>query len=198
MLGASAHVGWLVHEMAPDDPPVQVVTVPGPPIVVQLPAAAAPTAAAASDTSPDTPAAYATCGGMDRSRHARKSKRERRHRIEGADAAISCSDETTCTIDRTLLAKILDDPRVIAKQGRLVPSIRDGKSRGLKLYGVRRGSLPALLGLRNGDLLVAVNDHALDSPSAAMSVFSTLSDSDPLLLEIDRRGQSLTMEYSVR
>ena len=54
-------------------------------------------------------------------------------------------------INRTLANYILMDREVLFEGARLVPSLRDGAMQGFKVYAIRPGSLPDVLGFRSGD-----------------------------------------------
>ena len=81
--------------------------------------------------------------------------------IEGAEEAIECTESGTCeiecTVDRAFAKELEADPGLFAKQARVVPST----SGGYKLYGIRRGSLPKLLQLKNGDALTEIDGKAI-------------------------------------
>lgn len=75
----------------------------------------------------------------------------------GAERAVDCTEEHRCTLDRKYMEEMLANPASVTAQLRIMPSVRDGQVRGLKLYGIRPGSLAKLLGFRNGDLVVSIN-----------------------------------------
>ncbi|MBK7829035.1 hypothetical protein [Nannocystis sp.] len=116
----------------------------------------------------------------------------------GLERAVACPGENRCTLDRTYLAELLADPSALAGQARIMPSVRDGVVRGLKLYGIRPGSLPRLLGYRNGDLLLSVNGLPLIGADAAMTTFSRLRRADTLAVELERKGERMIMTCDIR
>lgn len=96
--------------------------------------------------------------------------------IEGAEEAIECTEsdscEIACTMDPAFAKSLAADPELLSKQARIVPST----SGGYKLYGIRRGSLPKLLLLRNGDALTEIDGKAivgLSGLSDALTQFAT-------------------------
>ncbi|MGB1015100.1 MAG: type II secretion system protein GspC, partial [Nannocystaceae bacterium] len=93
----------------------------------------------------------------DKKKPAKKKKKNDRA-IPGAEDAINCDESgNQCTVERAFVEKLLKNPMALAKQARVIPSIKDGENRGFKFYGIRKGSLPRLLNLKNGDLLTSVN-----------------------------------------
>lgn len=122
--------------------------------------------------------------------------------IEGAAAGIECegleSTAVSCQIDRALLDQIMADPAVLAKQARVVPHVRDGVVYGYKLYGIRRGSLPKLLGMQNGDAITGVDGKSLDSLEAVMDIYAALRDGRKgVVLDVERRGASMTVTVEI-
>lgn len=117
--------------------------------------------------------------------------------IEGAEDAINCSGDS-CTVDRAFVEKLMADPAMLAKQARIVPSKRGGETQGFKFYGIRRGSLPRLLGLKNGDMLTEVNGEALDSVDQAMGLAIKLRQASNLSVSIVRKGQTIRKEITIQ
>lgn len=117
--------------------------------------------------------------------------------FEGATCSVSTGRKRSCTLTRTSFDKLLADPTRLAKQARIVPMIRDEQTRGYKLYGIRRGSLPKALGIKNGDTLVAVDGNRMTSLDQAMDVYNTLRDAKTLTMDFERRGEPYTLVLSI-
>lgn len=118
--------------------------------------------------------------------------------IEGAAEAINCPTEHTCTIERAFVEGLMANPVKLAKQARIVPKQRDDEILGYKLYGIRRGSLPKLLGLKNGDMLTAVNGEELKSMDKAMALYTKLRRASNLSVSIERKGKTITKEFQIQ
>jgi hypothetical protein len=116
--------------------------------------------------------------------------------IPGAAEAVACPSEGKCTIQRTFIDTLAGNPALLAKQMRIVPSQKDGKVEGMKLFGIRRGSLPALLGFQNGDTIVRIAEHDLTSAEDALAIYSKLRDFDRLTIDFVRRGEPLLLEIA--
>lgn len=112
--------------------------------------------------------------------------------------AISCAAENACTIDRSYLIELLANPSSLNRQVRIIPSLKDGEVRGLKLYGIRPGSLPKLLGYKNGDLLLSINGVPLTNSEAALTSYTNLRRSDILSVELERKGERMTKTCDLR
>ncbi len=114
------------------------------------------------------------------------------------EPALYCPEPERCSIPRAVIDEILADPANLSRQARIMPSIRDGVVRGLKLYGVRRGSLPRDLGFNNGDLVMSVNGLPLTGMDEAMTAYTKLRHVDKFVLEIDRKGELLRKEITIQ
>ncbi|WP_147442134.1 type II secretion system protein GspC [Corallococcus exercitus] len=89
----------------------------------------------------------------------------------------------------------LDD---LMMQARVVPSFRDGRAVGFKLFSIREGSLYSRLGLRNGDVLQRINGLDLDSPDKALEAFNTLREARRIELLIERGGTPVRKVFDVQ
>ncbi|NVB36710.1 hypothetical protein G6O69_02625 [Pseudenhygromyxa sp. WMMC2535] len=128
----------------------------------------------------------------------RERKRNSRE-IEGATEAIQCdSDYASCSVDKAFVEKLLANPAQLTKQARIVPAVRDGETTGYKFYGIRPGSLPKLLGLKNGDLLTSVNGQQLKSIDQAMGLYTKLRRASHLSVVIERKGQTINKEIDIK
>ena len=118
--------------------------------------------------------------------------------IEGAKDAIKCESENACTIDRVWLEGVLSNPASLTKQARMMPSVKDGETRGFKFYGIRPDSLPKLLNIKNGDLITAVNGTDLKSMDGAMSLYAKLRRASNLQITIERKGETITKDLTIQ
>ena len=118
--------------------------------------------------------------------------------IPGAEDAIKCSDENNCVVDRAFVNKLLANPAALTKEARVVPAIRNGKTQGFKFYGIRPGSLPKLLGIKNGDMVTSVNGHELTGLDQAMGLYAKLRNAGHLSVTIERKGQPVQKEIDIK
>lgn len=65
---------------------------------------------------------------------------------------------------------------------------RNGKI-GLRVKWLRRDDLTDLIGLRRGDVILAVNGLAVDDPGAMGALMQTLSDSSEVVIDLERHGE---------
>jgi general secretion pathway protein C len=108
--------------------------------------------------------------------------------------------ESQYEIDRNLLEKVLGDTNAIARSARVVPSVspKDGKPNGFKLYAIRPDSVYSTIGLQNGDTVSAINGQEINSPEKAFELYAKLRTASGLQISIIRRGQPMTIDYSIR
>jgi type II secretory pathway component PulC len=116
---------------------------------------------------------------------------------EALDSGIKEIDATHHTIRRDVIDKILANPMAVAKGARVVPSVKDGKPEGFKLYAIRPLSVYAKLGLANGDTLVNINGFELTSADKALEVYTKLRDAQRIDLAIIRRGKPMTLTITI-
>ena len=118
--------------------------------------------------------------------------------LASIDAGIKKVDDSNYDIDRALVDKVLANPMGVAKGARVVPSIKNGKPNGFKLYAIRPSSVYAKIGLTNGDTLSAINGMELTTADKALEVYTKLREATSLEVEITRRGKPMTLKYTIR
>jgi general secretion pathway protein C len=117
---------------------------------------------------------------------------------QSIDSGIKKIDDANYEIDKALVEKVLLNPMAVAKGARVVPSMKNGKPDGFKLYAIRPTSAFAKLGLTNGDTLQSVNGFELTSADKALEVYTKLREATSLELEVTRRGKPVTLKYTIR
>jgi general secretion pathway protein C len=129
----------------------------------------------------------------------RRSPRGTRAELLAAiDHGVRRIDADSFEIDGALIAKVLAHPVAASRGARIVPSIKLGRPNGFKLYRVRRDSIYAKIGLKNGDTIHAVNGLELRSVEKALEVYARVRNANWLSLTITRRGKLMSFDYTVR
>jgi len=118
--------------------------------------------------------------------------------LASVDKGVRRVSDTSYEIDRGLVDKILADPSVVARQARIVPSIKDGKANGFKMYAIRPNSVFAKIGMQNGDTIQSINGFDMSSPDKALEVYTKVRSASSLSISILRRGQPVSMDYSIK
>lgn len=106
--------------------------------------------------------------------------------------------ETEFEIDRTAVDKILEDQSALMRSARIVPEQKDGKTIGIRLFGVRPETLLGTLGLKNGDRLESINGFDMGNPEKALEAYARLRTADSLKIKLNRRGQDTTLDFKIK
>jgi len=81
---------------------------------------------------------------------------------------------------------------------RLTPSMKDGKVEGFRVTEVRSGGIFSLVGLKNSDVLLRINDFPIDSPEKAIQSLSVLKGQSRIKLDLLRDGRPASLTYDIR
>jgi general secretion pathway protein C len=115
-----------------------------------------------------------------------------------AAVAVARTGTGSFVIDQRALNATLDNPAQAMSDARLLPSQKDGKVEGFRASEVKPNGLFALIGIKNGDVLLRLNDFPMDSPDKALQSFIALKGQNRLKLDIIRDGQPQTFNYDIR
>jgi general secretion pathway protein C len=99
-------------------------------------------------------------------------------------------------IDRSVVDKILETQAELMKV-RVVPEQEKGKTVGIRLYGIKPGSLLAAVGFENGDRIETVNELEISSPQSALAAYAQLRAADRLVVKINRKGNASEIDYDI-
>lgn len=80
---------------------------------------------------------------------------------------------------------------------RIVPAHRGNRVVGVRILGVRAGSVAARLGLDDGDVVRAVNGLALDAPACAQALWNHVQRAEEMAVTVERRGALRTLYVRV-
>ena len=118
----------------------------------------------------------------------------------GADvgSGVRQAGEGRFVIDRGALESSLANPNEILTQARAVPNIVDGKIKGFRIFSIKPGSIYEKLGIHNGDVILRVNGIELDSPAKALEFYGAISSASDISLDLDRNGQLMSNNYSIK
>ncbi|MDB4977505.1 MAG: ral secretion pathway protein [Myxococcaceae bacterium] len=117
---------------------------------------------------------------------------------EELNAGITAVSETQYNVSRQLLDKVLGNQSELMRAARVIPFEENGRTVGVKVYGIRRNALLGKLGIQNGDVLRTINGFDLSSPDSALEAYTKLRETDAFSIAMVRRGAPKTMEYSVK
>lgn len=120
--------------------------------------------------------------------------------LGGSDTpgGVPSSDQTDFTVPEEELSSALANLPQLLSQARAVPYFRNGQSIGMRLFAIRSGSLYEKLGLKNGDILLSVNDNSLSDPAQALKIFEQLKSERTIGVKVERNSQLTDLHYSIR
>ncbi|HEX5773559.1 MAG TPA: PDZ domain-containing protein, partial [Geomobilimonas sp.] len=101
-------------------------------------------------------------------------------------------------IDQRALNAALDNIGQAMTDARLLPSTKDGKVEGFRVSEVRQGGIFSTVGMKNGDVLLRINDFPIDSPEKAIQSLASLKGQSRIKLDLVRDGQPTTFNYDIR
>lgn len=114
------------------------------------------------------------------------------------DRGIQKTGEHAYNIQRSTLESVLGNMNMLSRSARIVPEIRDGKAAGFRLYSVRPDGPFAKIGMQNGDVIASINGLEITSPEKALEVYAKLKSASHLSVGLERNGQKVTKDYSIR
>jgi general secretion pathway protein C len=149
-----------------------------------------PAAAAKKDDDDDDP--------RSELRERLRSRREGPISDEELEQGIQKVSETQFNIEQSLVNKILENQAELMRSARIIPHEQDGRTVGVKLYGIRRNSVLGSMGMQNGDLLRNINGFDMTSPDSALQAYTKLRSAERLSVAVERRGKPMTIDYNIQ
>jgi general secretion pathway protein C len=101
-------------------------------------------------------------------------------------------------VDQRALNASLDNIGQAMTDARLLPSVKDGKVEGFRVSEVKPQGIFGTIGIKNGDVLLRMNDFPIDSPEKAIQSFASLKGQSRIRLDLIRDGQPTTFNYDIR
>ena len=101
-------------------------------------------------------------------------------------------------INRSLLTNYTSNPDKIWKDIGISENKVNGKLDGFKINYVKKGSDFEKLGLKRGDLLMAINAEKLDSLGGVLGLYKDINNIENLTLTVERNGKSEDIEYEIQ
>lgn len=101
-------------------------------------------------------------------------------------------------IDQRAMLKALEDMNQVLTDARLTPNMVAGKVEGFQVREIKPRGIFDALGLKNGDILIRVNNYDIDTPEKAIQVLSGLRGETTVDLDLIRGGQKMSFNYQMR
>jgi hypothetical protein len=106
-------------------------------------------------------------------------------------------DDEHVTITEAARKRITEDSFTDhLRQARVVPSIKDGKPNGFKLYAITPDSVIARLGFQNGDTIQALNAMRMDTPDMVLTTWESEKHARMWRVTGERRGRPFALEIT--
>jgi general secretion pathway protein C len=101
-------------------------------------------------------------------------------------------------VDRTVIDKILENQTELMRAARIVPEQENGKVVGVRMFGIRSDTLLGVLGMESGDRLEKINGFEMGSPEKALEAYARLRTAEKLTVNVNRRGQPMTIDFHIK
>ncbi|MEE9524705.1 MAG: type II secretion system protein N [Thermodesulfovibrionales bacterium] len=101
-------------------------------------------------------------------------------------------------LNAKMVEESISNPQRLMTDARLFPRYKDGKQDGFVLKEVRKGGIYDSLGLKDGDILLRVNEYDITNPESALQAFTALSGVEKLRLDIIRNNVTISKTYHIR
>jgi general secretion pathway protein C len=101
-------------------------------------------------------------------------------------------------VDRSVREWAMEDPARALMGSRIVPIKKGDGVSGYRVHRLAPGSLPAMLGMREGDVVESINGADLTDPQGALGLYARLPTLDRLQVRLLREGKPITLDVRVR
>lgn len=102
------------------------------------------------------------------------------------------------TVPENEVESALQNLPLLLTQARAVPYFKGGQSVGLRLFAIKTGSLYEKVGLKNGDILKAINGSSLSDITQAAKLFETLKQEKNISVNVERNREERVFRYQIR
>lgn len=127
----------------------------------------------------------------------REMKEPGSNRIAGASFAQRVG-RGSYVVDQRKLQQAIENPAQIMTDARLKPNFANGREEGFSLSEVKPGGIYQSLGLRDGDVLLRINEYDISDPQKALQAFTALRGLDRVRVDLIRAGSKMTMTYQIQ
>src|SRR5579871_3164807 len=118
--------------------------------------------------------------------------------MDAMDKGIKQTGPNKYEVQHSTIDALLGNMGSLAKAARIVPETRDGKSIGFRLLSIKPDGPFGKIGLQNGDIISAINGMEMNSPDKALEVYTKLRTANHLSVGLERNGQKVTEDYTIR
>lgn len=119
-------------------------------------------------------------------------------RASTTDDRIRKIGENRYEVDRSTVASVIANPAELMKARIFPVRDRSGQVVGMRLLGLKPGSLLGSLGLVNGDQLMAINGFEMNDPQKMLEAYTKLMQADRLSLSLIRQGRPMNVDLAIK
>jgi general secretion pathway protein C len=107
-------------------------------------------------------------------------------------------EQTSIKVSRSDVEQSMQNINTLLSQVRISPHFKNGEADGLSISRIRPNSIFTKLGLRNGDVVQAIDQTPIQSPDDILSLYEKIKSGSSISIQINRRGQQQTINYEMR
>jgi len=104
-------------------------------------------------------------------------------------------------VPREMAETVRSNPKMlnqVAPPPQIQPVYKGGGVEGFRVLGIQSNSIYGKLGIRNGDIILEVNNQIVDNPQKALSFFDKLGPNEDVGVKVNRRGRHRTLTYTLQ
>lgn len=116
----------------------------------------------------------------------------------GLSSYIKPAGDNSYVVDQAMIQNAVENPRQLMTEARLQPRYADGKQEGFIMMEIKKGGIYDHLGLRNGDVLLSINEFKLNDPETGLQAFTALRGAQSINLNVLRGDQPVTLNYQIK
>jgi general secretion pathway protein C len=129
---------------------------------------------------------------------AKKSRRGGKKLSADMASKINKISDTEFTVERSVVDQILENQAELMRSARILPEKEGDKVVGIRLFGIRNGTLLNHLGMKNGDRLESINGFNMSDPQKALEAYGRLRTAQSLKVKVNRKGKPMTLEFKIQ
>ena len=99
-------------------------------------------------------------------------------------------------LSQSELERSMDNIHQLLSQAKVRPSFKNGKSQGLAITNIKRGSLFEKLGLQNGDIVQGIDGRDITSTKDVMEMYDKIKSGSQVALQLLRKGEEKIINYT--
>ncbi len=112
---------------------------------------------------------------------------------------VTQASDTEFEIKKSEIDRLTSNLGDLLQQARAIPNMKNGRLDGFIIADIQKGSIFEKLGIRQNDVIKAVNGETIDSPAKAMELYQALrSNAAQVNLQLERDGRVENMTYTIK